>query len=362
MSRRRGRAATLAACIAAILAAAPPGAAPLAADEGRGFALGGSVGERAYASWAGTGGLDPADIAYGSATGLELGIEAEGGGSGAATARARAVGDLLLRSGAAAAGGETLAARVRELGVALDLGFASLEGGRVIVNWSRGSPWSPVDLFADYDRSGPTALRLGADALVLRAPVGATGAVEAVAAPSLPSASLAEGRYALRASGYALGVDAGALCARDGATGDWLLGADFKADLEAGIYGEALCALSEGNDARYRAALGADWSAALGEGGGKLLLQAEYCYDGMPFPAARGAPDSHNAYASLAWAGDRSTASLGASYSWPSGAAGATLVAALDAAPGASLVAYARASRRSAADYAEAGLSLELRF
>jgi hypothetical protein len=353
---------------AAVLALAfLPGAA--AAAEEPAFALGGTVTERVYASYAAAegGSFEPAATAYGQAACLELRLDAAGPEGGVARASAHAAADLLVRSGVAraASGGElpALDARARELYARLDLGGESIEAGRTIVNYGRCVAWRAVDIFSEYDKSGPTALRLGTDALKIDASFGATGRVEAVAAPSISATSLAAGRYSLRASGLAGPVDGALLGAWDGEAGDWLVGADFKADAEAGIYGEGLCALAKGRDARFRAAAGADWSFSPG-GSGKLVALAEYCYDEIPASGsyARGAPDTHNAYVGLSWVADRAAIQAGASYSLPGGISSASLVISVDAAQGATLVVYARGADGAQAIAAEAGISLEVDF
>ncbi len=356
--RRASGRAVVAALGAALLL--PPAA--LAAQDEPSWGLSGSIAERAWAAWAGADEIDPDEGVFGSATGIELALRADGGAprGGGSRASARATFDASLRAGAAQAGGEELSARFRELGLGLDLGFASIEAGRVIINWSLGKPWSPVDLFASYDASGPEPLRIGADALVLRAPIGATGLVEAAAAPG--SAGLDSGRYALRASGYALGADAGLVGAWDGDSGDWIAGADLKTDLGIGLHAEGICAMARGRDARFRVAAGADWSLRLGEDSGRLLAQAEYCYDEMPLPSPRGAPDTHNAYAALSWAGYRASLSAGVSHSMPGETLSASLLVSFDAAPGSALIVYARASRGPSGSAVETGLSLGLSF
>jgi len=308
------------------------------------------------------------------AAGLELRLDAGGRlpaegtsepvASATIVASGHAVADLLVRSGAALSYGDGLSGRLRELYARLGLGPAFATIGRSVVNYGRCSALSPVDIYSDYDRTGPIALRLGTDALRVGTAFGATGMLEAIAGFPSGVGEAGSGRYSLRASGLVGGIDGGLVGAWDGDTGAWLAGADFKADLGAGIYGEALCSLEAGRDARFRAALGADWSVRLGVEGGRLVARAEYCYDGMPYPEPRGAPDAHNAYASLSWAGDRAMATAQASLSLPGEAASAAFLGSLDAAPGASLSAYARATFLAgrAGPALEAGTALEIAF
>jgi hypothetical protein len=354
----------------------------LGAQDSGPLTVGGTVGEQPFLRYAISGSAEGSGLSYGSNSGLGLELGVAG-----AAARAAASVEAAVLTGAAAAdawsasaagmespdlllvpsyaGGSPapvalLAARVRALYVKLDFEKASLTAGRQVVNYRLGALWSPTDLFTELDLSGLSPVRRGSDALRLVFPLGATGALDLVAAPK---ADPSQGRYAARLSGLVAGVDASAIAYRDGANGLYCAGAGFKADLAAGIDGEALLSFPDaGPDPGkhlLRAALGADYSI------GELIFAAEYYYDGggAPDPASLGA---HNAYASLAWKATDFVTLTGLAAADPaSGAWSATLLAGLDAAQNAKATAYVKLLRTvSPAVYrsAEAGLSLTLSF
>jgi hypothetical protein len=255
-----------------------------------------------------------------------------------------------------------IAARVRELYLKLDFAWASLTAGRQVINYRKGALWSPTDLFTELDLSGLSPVRRGSDALRLAVPAGATGALDLVAAPS---SKPSQGRYATRISGLVAGIDASGIAYRDGANKVSCIGADFKADLVAGINGSILFSLPDSASGpawekpKPRASLGADYSI------GDFIMTAEYYYNGggAPDPSALG---SHNAYASLAWkAGDFFTLSGLALADPVSGTWSGTLLAGLDVAQNASASAYAKLLRSASPPEswsAEAGLSLKVAF
>jgi hypothetical protein len=272
--------------------------------------LGGSVSTEPYAAWASS------ELSYGSTSTASLTLDAKG-----ERARAEASMDTSVLSGAAAeeawllastpygrsdellvpvsasasaSPSETLVSlRVRSLYLKLDLDEASLTAGRQFVNYGRGALWSPTDIFDELDLTGLSPERLGSDALRLSVPFGATEGLDLVAAPNTAPA---DGRYALRARGLVGGVDGAVMAARDGSDQGWIFGADFKADIEIGLYGEAAYELYDsGQDGTLRAALGADWSF------GDFIVAAEYYYNGGGAAADIFFPGAHNAYGSITW-------------------------------------------------------------
>ena len=75
-----------------------------------------------------------------------------------------------------------------------------------------------------------------------------------------------------------------------------VLGADFKADLEVGFYGDLSYALPDsGSGGNLRAATGADWSA------GDFIFEAEYYYNGGGGASDVLFPGTHNVYANVIW-------------------------------------------------------------
>jgi hypothetical protein len=295
--------------------AAPANAAPATAQDAASFSLGGSLTTEPYAAYAGSGAFAAADLSYGSSTSLGLDLEAKGD-----LARAEASLETAVLTGAAAqaawavAGSpyartdelllpawssgspapETIvAARVRTLYLKLDLDWASLTAGRQVVNYGRGALWSPTDVFTELDLTGLSPVRRGTDALRLVLPFGATEALDLVAAPT---AAPADGRYALRLRGLVAGADGALMAARDGAGGGTVVGADFKADLELGLYGEASYELYDsGGSGTLKAAGGADYSF------GDFIVAAEYYYNGGGASSDLLFPGSHNVYGSITW-------------------------------------------------------------
>jgi hypothetical protein len=293
----------------------PAAAAPVSWD------LGGSLFSQPYAMFAGARPFENGTASYGSATTLSLDLRARG-----EHARAEGSVEASVLTGAAAALAWTIAQipafarpdellvpvppapavppaapvppptifalRVRTLYLKLDPGWASLTLGRQVVNYGRGALWSPTDIFTELDLTGLSPVRLGTDALRLTVPLGATAGVDVVAAPTLDPAA---GRYALRVGGLLGDVDGTVMAARDGTGKGWVFGADFKADVVLGVFGEAVYRLPDsGGPGAMRAAAGADWSFD------NFIVAAEYYFngDGAADPLF---PGTHNVYASLTW-------------------------------------------------------------
>lgn len=326
---------------------------------------------------------------YGSSSSLSLYLDLRGSGTGT-RASAGASLETAVRTGAAAgnlwllarsglapqdeflvpdpAGAGTVpevlaSIRLRTAWARLDWGWASFTAGSQILNYGRGAVWSPVDIFSSLETRGLSTTRRGVDALRLKAPLGATGLLDLVAAPGRdPDA----GTYSIRTSGLlAPGLDAGAVAAWSGDDRSFLAGADFKLDLGASFHGEALWthpAVSglAGNDDRLRASCGLDWSA------GDFIFLAEYYWNGG-VPAAEDPflTGAHSLYAALSWQASDLLA-LNGSVTWDiTDASGSSqLVASWDAAQGASLAAYLKAGYGAGSSpwYANAGLALRVSF
>lgn len=288
---------------------------PAATDEAASWSLGGTVSTQPYAAYAGSDAFTAADVSYGSTTTLGLDLKAVSDRArveasletavlaGAAARNAWAVGgcsyarpdELLLPAYASGspAPDTIVAARVRTLYLKLDFDWASLTAGRQVVNYGGGALWSPTDIFTELDLTGLSPVRRGSDALRLVVPLGATEGVDLVAAPT---AAPADGRYALRARGFVAGVEGAVMTARDGAAKGTLFGADFKADLELGVYGEISYELYDsGQTGTLEAAGGADYSL------GDFIVAAEYYYNGGGGASDRLFTASHNVYGSLTW-------------------------------------------------------------
>jgi hypothetical protein len=356
----------------------------LAAQDSGGPTIGGSTYEQAFASYLPDGTIDASDFSYGSITDLELALRAKGEharaeatvsarlltGSAAAAAWSSAAAGLIrpdelmlpaYAPSAPSASDTLLDARVRTLYVKLDAGPFSILAGRQIVNFGKGALWSPVDIFDELDLSGLSPDRRGSDALRLSDAIGETGSLDLVAAPT---GSPASGRYALRGTGFLGGANLGLLAARDGspagAGGSWELGGDFKVDLGASLYGDAVYELPDSGSGSLRAAGGADWSFDIADR--KVVVAAQYYYEGTGASADPLFPGKDNLYASVSWAaGDFFSLSSNAIWQIDEKALQATLIFTWNAAQNADLSFYAQASRSP--DFAAAaGAMLEAKF
>lgn len=202
----------------------------------------------------------------------------------------------------------------------LDLGLTRLAFGY-------GQAWSPCDFLAARNPAKPDARPRGVLAAVLAAyPADGLDARFFAAVPADPAApSFADGRGAAfgaaadfngrlgSAQGlYAFRAETGAA-----ADGEHLFGLSLKGDLVLGFFADALWTFEAGADREFlrglRASAGADYSFF----DGKLVLLAQYLYEGAAegLPAGIGAarPDVHHLFASAAWrADDYTTAVLSA--------------------------------------------------
>ncbi len=287
------------------------------AEETTSWSLSGSVLAQPSVTYTGAGSFRPSDFLYGSSSTLSLDLRVSGD-----RARAEASLETAVLTGAAAQLAWNTAAspfgrpdellipsappaspqpatlvafRARTLYFKLDLGWAALAVGRQVVNYGRGALWSPTDIFTELDLTGLSPVRRGLDALRFTVPFGQTEAIEIVAAPTI---SPADGRYALRARGLLAGVDGALVMAWDGTGKGWVFGADFKADLEIGFYGEATYELYDsGQTGTFKAAGGADYSF------GDFILAAEYYYNGASASSDSDPlfPGAHNLYGSVVW-------------------------------------------------------------
>ena len=184
----------------------------------------------------------------------------------------------------------------------------------------------------------------------------------------------AEGRYALRGAGFVPGsglfggANLGFIAASEGPHGSaprsWIVGGDFKADLGPSLYGDAVYELPDSGGGSLRAAAGADWSFDLAER--KLVLAAQYYYEGTGADADPLFPGKDNLYASLAWAaGDFFSLSANSIWQIDAKIAQATLIFAWDAAQNAAMDFNAQASSSAGSDAAltvVAGARLEVKF
>jgi hypothetical protein len=352
------RSVTAAAALAAVIAFLASHLA--AAQDASGPTLGGSVLEQAYGSYSGSGAFSAGDFGYGSSTTLGLNLDVKGQRARASASLETAVFDgeaaqvawLVAKNGyaptdelfvpavqAVGVGSPPnllMAFRVRTLYVKLDADWVSLTAGRQVINYERGALWSPADIFTELDLTGLSPVRLGSDALRFTFPFGTTSDLDIAAAPgTIP----ADGIYSARLSGLVLGVDGALSAARDGAARASYFGADFKADLEVGFYGDISYALPDsGALGSCRAAGGADWST------GDFIFAAEYYYNGGGVEADPLFPGLQNLYGEITW---RATEFLSVSPSiiWDlsDNSGTGTLLVSLWAAQNATLVVYGKA-------------------
>ena len=335
-----------------------------------------------------------AGFSYGSSTTLGLTFKAGGGRAraeasleaavltGASARLAWAVAgtpygredELLLPASAPASGDAALAARVRTMYSKVDMDWIALTVGRQVVNYGRGTLWSPTDIFTELDLSGISPVRRGTDAVRVTVPLGETAGVDVVAAPTF---SPADGRYSARVNALVGDVDVALVAAREGAgrgnppstSAGWLFGADFKTDLVVGLTGEAIYEQPDaGGWGWVRAAAGADWSI------GDFILAAEYYYNGGGVSADLLFPGTHNLTASVTWtASEFLLFSLTVIGDLQSAAGTATLTAQVSAAQNADVTAFLLAGNGSAgygigyglggASWAaEAGLGIDVKF
>ncbi|MCX7024994.1 MAG: hypothetical protein NT080_10280 [Spirochaetes bacterium] len=372
--------ATAALFVAVALAAAPAAEGQETGDPTFGFT--GSVAHRSAGAWVGAGALDPGDFSYGSTTSLSATLRALGDGARAEASFEASVSTGIIAAVAWAAAGSSdtivspdpasegppstlFALRARTLFVKLDLGPATVQAGRQVVNFGSGLAFSPADVFASIDLSGLQIARRGVDAIRVAVPLGDLSSLDLVAAPT---ASPADGIYALRLRGFALGVDAAATASRDGDAERWSFAADFKTDLVAGLYGEAVVDLAPDADPVFRGMAGADWSI------GDFLFAGEYHCNGAaisgggPLAPEDAFPGPHNLYLATSWSlTDFVSLSASCIADLRYGLGSATLLCSVDAAQNATVNAYIRASNgspamRKAALSGDAGVMIEVKF
>jgi hypothetical protein len=349
------------------------------------WTLGGSLAVQPLVGYAGGGSWSASNLSYGSGTTLDLTLKAGSGraraeasveaavlsGSSAQLAWAVAASpygraDELLLPASASSQDAAVAARVRTLFAKLDSNWASLTLGRQVVNYGRGTLWSPTDIFTELDLSAISPVRRGTDALRATFPLGVTAGLDVVAAPTLAPA---DGKYSARLNALIGDVDAAVVAARDGGLKGWLFGADFKTDIEVGLTAEAIYEQPDsGGPGWVRAAAGIDWSIS------DFILAAEYYYNGGGAAADLLYPGVHNLYASVTWDASELAQLVVSVVGDVQNAAGvATLTSRISAAQNADVTAFLQAGNGSAGygiSYGangaswtvQAGLGLEVKF
>ncbi len=153
--------------------------------------------------------------------------------------------------------------------------------GRQIINFGVGTLFSPIDAFTAPLLSDLDFTRIGSDVVRLDAQFGEVSGLEAVSTVPAGFDSLTSAlKLYTNVAGFdlaAVGLYRGARRA-PGARDELIAGADFKGDLLAGIYGEAVVHFRRSPGTAYlEGMLGADYSI-----GNRLFLTAEYYYNGDP--------------------------------------------------------------------------------
>lgn len=223
---------------------------------------------------------------------------------------------------------------------------ADVSVGRMIVNYGRGTVFSPVDLFSGVDTSDLALGRTGNDALRVLFSFGNFSGLDLVATiADSPEQSIAGGRF----FGHSAGWDYGISAFRDGRDasdndGDLVVGLDLKGDIELGISAEALARLPfdagtpDTSEVVYSLMAGLDYSLK-----GEWFFDLEYLWNiraGQTYPIG-GFRHDHNLFASLSWKPDELTALDVRAIAVPSEALGqVTLGASRSVAKGTSLLGF----------------------
>lgn len=161
---------------------------------------------------------------------------------------------------------------VRKLYLALYGGHMDFSVGRQILNFGRGRVFSPVDLFSSVSFADLGVSRIGSDTARLLIPIGDLSGFEAIAGLR----EFETGIFASRLSGVLFSTDAALTALYDAGLHEFSAGFDFKGDLVAGLYGEAVYHFSEYGDYGYLEAMaGADYSVS-----NRVFFTLEYYYNG----------------------------------------------------------------------------------
>lgn len=208
---------------------------------------------------------------------------------------------------------------LKKLFVSVYLEGADLSLGRMIVNYGRGTVFSPADLFAAVDTADLALGRRGTDAVRLLLPLGPLSGADFVAslAPEARDGT-AGGRFYGNLGGWDFGAAAfydggGLAAAASGGAGDPPAAAAFSLDLKGdallGVSAEASARLPwkdgavDAGGASYAAMLGVDYSL-----GGAWFLDLEYLAVFGPGEASGVFRGARNLFASLSWKADELTA------------------------------------------------------
>jgi hypothetical protein len=224
---------------------------------------------------------------------------------------------------------------------------ADLSVGRMIVNYGRGTVFSPVDLFAAVDTGDLALGRVGTDAVRLFIPLGDLSGLDLVGTLAKPPAEAILGG---RGSASIEGWDMGLSLYRDGGDQSRLsalvFGLDLKGDIEVGLSAEALARIPwgeagfDGGSVAFSTMAGLDYSVS-----GTWFFDFEYLANFGGGRAAGTFLGAHTLFGSLSYKVDELT-TIDARSLWNPGEKGwqASLAAGRSIAPGSQLLFYTQYS------------------
>jgi len=277
------------------------------------------------------------DYAYTGVTSLRL--DATGGDRDESKVEASAV--VSMVDGDVTA----MAFELKKLYLSVYTRHADLSAGRMIINYGRGTVFSPVDLFSAVDTADLALGRTGTDAVRVLLPFGDFSGLDLVATMGgVGWDGAAGGRFYGNADGLDFGISGFGDGLYDG-DGDLVAAIDLKGDLELGISAEAVARLPfaawspDASEIVVSAMLGADYSLD-----SEWFFDVEYLLNmRMGSSYAVGTFRSgQNLFASVLWKPDELTAlDLRFIGALAEAAVQATLSVSRNIASGASLAAYA---------------------
>ena len=189
---------------------------------------------------------------------------------------------------------------LRKLYLSVYTDYADISAGRMIVNYGRGTVFSPVDLFSRVDIADLALGRTGTDALRVLVPLGDLSAVDLVASLSdSPADATAGARAYANAAGWDLGLSVFRVAGETGSVDSLAFGADLKGDLELGVSSEFALRvpLEERRDPSAQWMLGLDYSLSAA-----WFFDLEYAWN-LPLACDRpfAFSGNRNLFSSVSW-------------------------------------------------------------
>jgi len=281
---------------------------PLAASRTSGLSLTGSA--SADVLWSILEPFDEAARTGGYSGFTTLSLDAMGGDRNEAKVEASAV-VRMIYGDAASALRTSMSFELRKLYLSVYTRLADLSAGRMIINYGRGTVFSPVDLFSSVDTADLDLGRTGTDAVRVLLPLGDFSGLDLVATlDRMAGDAIAGGRLYGNLAGLDFGISAFGDGLADG-SGDLVTGLDFKGDLELGISAEAVARLPcsewepDASEAVYSLMAGLDYSI-----GGAWFFDAEYLWNvrAGSATAVGNFTSDHYLFGSVSWKPDELTA------------------------------------------------------